>query len=292
MSKAKPEGIVVPLSTPLYPDQSYDAPSMNRLIEHVIAGGVQGVFALGTCGEQPYLRTEEIKLITTHVVNSVGSRVPVYVGIGQNSTVETCEIAEHAKYVGADYGVVLPPYFFRDIEKDQLIKHYTEIAKVGLDIVLYVNPIAANLELDTVAELAKLENIVALKYSSGDSAFLKSASEILPTFQGDDPLIYNSMVKCNAVGGVPGAANVIPAKFVELFDLIRNGQYAEAEELQEKVNEFVKLLYDLPRSAQAGVKQGLVYLGICGGTMRSPNPEVSPENAEKINSFLRDNLES
>ena len=164
-TKPRYQGIVPPLVTPLADRDKLDHAGTQRLIEHLIKGGVHGVFILGTTGEAPslsyHLRREFIQLVS----ETVASRVPVFVGVTDTSLVESLRLAEFAKQSGADAVVLSTPYYF-PAGQTELIKYIADIVEeVPLPLMLYNMPSLTKVwfEIDTLRTLAHHQQIIGVK---------------------------------------------------------------------------------------------------------------------------------
>lgn len=281
------EGIIVPLSTPLDAHYQLDRPGMKKLIDHVLAGGIHGVFALGSCGEYPCFDDRESLEIADVVVNEVAGRVPVLVNATRNSTSHSITIAKEFAHRGVDYVVMSPPFYYPQLQQDDLYTHFSRIAESGLPVALYNLPsVAPPIGIDTLERLVHHQDIVALKDSSGNQDYFAQAASLLPTFAGDDSLILPGM-KRGGIGGVPGTANLIPKALVKLYTLYQQNRIEEAEIWQKKITAFKEVVYTTGKNAPVGVKHGLHYLGISGPSMRPPLPQIEQDEATKINTYLQ-----
>ena len=217
-------GIVPPLVTPLADRDKLDHAGTQRLLEHVIKGGVHGVFILGTTGEAPSLsyrlRREFIQL----VCETVAHRVPVFVGVTDTSLVESLRLADFAKESGADAVVLSTPYYF-PAGQTELIQYIADIVEeVPLPLMLYNMPSLTKVwfEVDTLRRLTQHKQIIGVKDSSGDMKYFQqilSLKEIRPDwsmFIGPEHLTAEA-VAMGGDGGVNGGANIYPQLFVDLY---------------------------------------------------------------------------
>ena len=165
------KGIVVPIVTPMNEDESINLEELRRQVDRQIEAGIHGIFPFGTNGEGYILNGEEKKLVLETVIDQVAGRVPVYAGTGCISTKETIEQCKMAEAAGADILSVITPSFAK-ASQHELIVHYTRVAEAvpNMPIVLYNIPMRTGnaLEPQTVVELAKIDNIIGAKDSSGD----------------------------------------------------------------------------------------------------------------------------
>jgi len=274
-------GIITPLVTPLAsadtPNLALDAAALERLIEHVIAGGVRGIFLLGTSGEFTSLGREMRLEIIRRTCTCVNRRVPVLAGITDTAVSETLRLADAAADAGADAVAVAAPYYFEHSQQDLL--RYLELItqKLALPLFLYNIPhlTKSSFEPETVRRAADLPGVVGLKDSTGDLKYLDKTLEALrdrPGFTvlvGPEELLADAM-KLGANGGVCGGSNLNPRLFVELYDAIVAGDTRRTEALQRAVRRMGELLYRTGSPGASylrGIKAALSLAGLC-----SPEP--------------------
>ena len=181
-----PHGIIVPLVTPFDAQQNVDEAALRRIINHVIDGGVHGVFVAGTTSEFYALSPEEHSELFRIAVDEVRGRVPVYAGATGVTTRDAVHLTELAEQAGVDAVSVLTPYFI-SLTQEELYRHYKTIAEsTSLPVILYDNKPKTNLTLKpaTVERLAQIKNIVAMKDSTGD---LTNTVEILRRTRQNPP---------------------------------------------------------------------------------------------------------
>ena len=270
-------GIVTPLATPLAPgdpaEPSLDASALDRLIEHVIAGGVSGIFLLGTTGESSSFSQELRAEILERTCARVSGRVPVLVNVTDTAVSESLRLAARATETGADAIVVAPPYYFRNSQED-LFQFIEAIAsRVTLPVFLYNIPTLTknSFEPETVHRASRLERVVGLKDSTGDLAYLETVVELMrdrPDFSiliGPEELLSDGM-KRGAIGGVCGGSNLEPKLFVDLYGALAAGDEKGATLLQARVQRMSEALYrtGFPASGYLrGLKTALELAGIC-----------------------------
>lgn len=270
-------GIVTPLVTPLatsnQAEPSLDALALERLIEHVIGGGVSGLFLLGTTGEFCSLGRELRQEIVRRTSTQVNRRIPVLVNIADTAISETFRLAETAEEAGADALVLAPPFYFQNSQED-LFRYIEKVAaRVSLPVFLYNIPHLTknSFEPETVRRASDLPGVVGLKDSTHDPAYLKKVLDLMrdrPGFSiliGPEEMLLESMER-GAIGGVCGGSNLFPRLFADLYEAIVEGRTARAAELQEKVNRMGNLLYRVgfPGSAYLrGIKAALSLAGLC-----------------------------
>ena len=289
-TKPRYQGIVPPLVTPLADRDKLDHAGTQRLIEHLIKGGVHGVFILGTTGEAPslsyHLRREFIQLVS----ETVASRVPVFVGVTDTSLVESLRLAEFAKQSGADAVVLSTPYYF-PAGQTELIKYIADIVEeVPLPLMLYNMPSLTKVwfEIDTLRTLAQHQQIVGVKDSSGDMKYfqqmlgLKSLRPDWSMFIGPEHLTAEA-IAMGGDGGVNGGANIYPQLFVDLYDAAMAQNHQQIEVLTQRVNR-LQQIYSVGKYASRFIKAtkcALSINGICSDHMAEPfNHFMPPQRAE------------
>lgn len=289
----KIEGIITPIVTPFNRDEkqtiNYDA--LKQLIDKLIDGGVKGIFILGSNGEFHVVSPDETVEMTKKAVEIIHGRVPLYVGTGGNSTQAVIELSKRVEEAGADALSVITPYFISPND-EELIDHYRRIAaSTSLPIVLYNIPKSTkiNLSKHVVEELAKVENIVAIKDSSGDMENLKGYVEAtkgtnMKVLIGSDSKIAPA-IRLGAVGAIAGTSNVITEHVVGLYNALMNHEDEKADKLQEEI-EIIRGVLKLG-TVPSVMKRSVELLGIPVGPARLPVSETSPEVDEKIKEMLK-----
>src|SRR3954468_17787401 len=218
-------GIIPPMCTPFTDDGELDLPSIHSLVEHLIDGGVHGIFALGSTGEFAALTGRQRQLLLETTVAAVGGRVPVLAGILDTSTARCVENGLAAKAAGADAVVLATSYYFRNSQKE-IIDHFRAVkAAVGLPLLAYDVPSAVNIKLEfaTIVQLAEEGVIAGLKDSSGATEIFRRvliATRGIPGFRAftGSELIIDSCFRMGAAGSVPGLGNVFPAEYVQIYN--------------------------------------------------------------------------
>ena len=238
------EGIITPIVTPFHRDaqESINYEATKQLIDHLIEHGVKGIFILGSNGEFHVIDEEEKVAFAKRVIEIVNKRVPVFVGTGCCSTRETIRLSKKMEELGADALSVITPYFLKPTNAN-LYAHYKAVAEsVNLPIVLYNIPKATGCPLDPelVNELADIENIKAIKDSSGEEERIQAYAKIAK--EKDFKLLIGSDSKISyayelgASGAVAGTSNVITDTLVALDRALRNKEQESAEKLQKDID--------------------------------------------------------
>ncbi|MFW6170878.1 MAG: dihydrodipicolinate synthase family protein [Planctomycetota bacterium] len=290
-------GIVPPMVTPLSGYDTLNVEGLERLIEHLLAGGVHGLFILGTSGEAPSLSYRLRRELIQRTCRQVGGRVPVLVGVTDTSVVETVNLARHAAETGADGVVLSTPYYFPAGQTELLDYLRRLVPRLPLPLLLYNMPMMTKVpfEPDTIGQILDLSGIVGLKDSSGDMDYFRRIREVTrdrPDWSllvGPERLLGEAM-RSGGTGGVSGGANLYPTLFVNLYEAAVAGDEKRVVKLQQQVCSLGRV-YRVGRHASAvikGLKCALSLLGICDDVMAEPFHHFFPRERKKVEAILRD----
>ena len=283
-------GIIPPVATPMKDNEDLDIPRLKWFLDHLIAAGVHGVFVLGTNSEFYALDEREKQEVIATAVAHVNKRVPVYAGTGAETTREVVRLTQMAEREGADGVSVITPYFISPTQQE-IYDHYRRIAEhTSLPVILYNNPGTCGgvkIEVDTVARLAQIPNVLAVKDSSGDLQntveYIRVVPERFSVLMGRDTLIYSAL-QMGARGAVPATGNVAPALLAEIYNAFRRGDQEASRAAQLRLNP-LRLALGLG-TAPGAVKAALHLLGKSLGPCRSPVAGLSAEKAPKMRAAL------
>lgn len=289
-------GVVVPLLTPLIRYEVVDDAGMRRLVNHVIAGGVNGVFCMGTTGEFARLSDREWRRAVQVVVEECRGRVPVYVGVSDAGVKRVGYRIRAAADLGGDVVVLSLPYYFTLRTEAEVLRFFEmTIPTSELPVFLYNIPstTGANLAAATVDRLAGLERVAGIKDSSGDAALLKELvslslrHERFSVFVGEEQLMREGLsMGCH--GAVPSIANVIPQVCVSLYSAILAGDEFEAERcaaLISSMNQLSGTLSPLMKGI-AWKKEALSLMGICGAKLSEPAEPLTAGEKARVRQML------
>lgn len=274
------EGIVPPMVTPLKDIDTLDVAGLERLIEHIINGGVHGLFILGTTGEGPGLSYRLRRELIQRTCKQVNQRIPVLVGATDTSYTESLAIAHYAAEKGADAVVIAPPYYF-PTGQPELAEYYLDIVgRMPLPVVPYNMPgcTKINIELDTLRQLLDHPNVMAYKDSSGSMTYLHKVIRLLDQYPGKNVLVgpeemLGEVALLGGHGGVSGGANIFPGLYVELYTAAKVGDVPAIKHLHSLVIEVSSSLYGVGRYGSSiikGIKCALSCLGVCDDRMAEP----------------------
>lgn len=291
-------GIIPPMITPLRGRDELDVAGLERLIEHIVSGGVAGVFILGTTGEGPSLSYRLRRELIERVCKQVKRRVQVLVGITDTSFVESISMARCAAEAGADAVVAAPPYYLPEAQPE--LQEYVDhlVSELPLPLYLYNMPALTKVqfELETVRRALNEPRIIGLKDSSGDLNYFKGATEITrqrPDWSlliGPEEKLFESL-QLGGNGGVSGGANLFPKLYVKLVESYRAGNLPRAKELQEAVQHVSDSLYRIGKYSSSiikGIKCAACCFGICEDFMAEPFRRFRTAESELVKVRLKE----
>jgi dihydrodipicolinate synthase/N-acetylneuraminate lyase len=272
-------GLVVPMVSPFTSDGRIDKPAVERLVAHLIKGGVHGIFALGTTGESASIHPTEKRRLVEFTVRAADKKATVYAGIAANCFQESLEAAKAYAQIGADVLVAHVPSYF-PLSNEQIESYFVRLADdLPLPLVLYNIPSTTHqtIPLTAIDRLRRHENIVALKESAGDPTRVVDLLRLTGGRDGFPILIGNSPqfllgLKRGGAGIVPSGANLAPDLYRAMFDAAREERWDAVEELQSQTDALCSR-YLKSRTLGLGLaslKAMLEERGLCGRTMLPP----------------------
>jgi 4-hydroxy-tetrahydrodipicolinate synthase len=288
-----PRGIIPAMVTPIDAAGRINESALRKLTNHLIDGGVHGLFPVGSQGEFFSLTFEQKKEAIRIVVDETRNRIPVYAGTGAVTTSEAIETTKMAQDLGVDAVSIITPYFLVTGQKE-LIAHYKAIAKVcpDLPILLYSNPDRTQVPFpaSTVLELAAVDNIVGIKDSSGDMSMTGEYIRLtrgmnFHVLMGRDTLIYAALCY-GATGSICATGNVDPRLPVEIYEAFVAGDHKRALEAQYRLAP-LRIAFGLG-TFPVVIKEALTLIGIDAGPAVPPVGPMTPENREKLRKILED----
>ncbi len=273
-------GIVPPMITPLKDYDTLDEEGLEKLVEHIVSGGVHGLFIIGTTGEGPSLSYRVRRELIKTTCRLVRGRVPVLVGITDTAYAESVGIARYAAEAGASALVLAPPYYMPEGQPE--LREYLEhlLAELPLPLYLYNMPplTKVQFELETVRWAMNQPRILGMKDSSGNMIYFNQVRMLLPNrpdwtlLVGPEELLAESVL-LGGHGGVSGGANIFPRLFVSLYEAAHAGDLKRTRELQVLALIVGDKLYRIGKHSSAivkGIKCALKHLGICDDFMAEP----------------------
>ena len=283
----KYQGIIPPLVTPLLDRDKIDVDGTKRLLNHVIRGGVHGIFILGTTGEAPSLSYRLRRDFIQLVCDQVGKVVPVLVGITDTSIVESLDLATFARDAGAEAAVLTTPYYFPAGQTELIQYVESVVAESPLPLMLYNMPSMTKVwfEVDTLSKLTASSNIVGIKDSSGDLDYFQRILKLKEARPDWSMLIGPEHLTSQAVafggdGGVNGGANIFPELFVSMYEASVAGDQERLLVLNQRIDK-LQQIYSVGKYASRFIKatkSSLSILGICSDQLAPPfNRFLQPE---------------
>lgn len=291
MSDQKYKGVIVPMVTPFTLDGRIDSDSAGRIIDHLIAGGIDGIFVLGTTGEAASISMIEKQKMVETAVGYTKSRALVYAGISSTCFNESVSMAKSYIKLGADVLVAHAPYYYA-LNDDEVFRYFMKLADcVAGPLMLYNIPKTTDISLsiDTVEKLSRHDRIVGLKNSENTPGRLEAAIE---RFSGRNDFSYvvgcaplsAKAVGLGAAGIVPSSANLQPRLYKTLYEKARNGDEPAAQKLQEQTN-CISAMYQKNRAlgqSLATLKAAMHILGFCEATVLPPLVTLEEEAIDEI----------
>ena len=279
-------GTGVAMVTPFQADGQVDYPALERLINHLIEGGVEYLVSLGTTGESATLSKDEKKQVFAFTAKTVNKRVALVAGIAGNNTLEV--VAEIKAFDTTGYDAILSasPHYNKPTQEG-IYQHYKAIAEASpLPVILYNVPsrTGSSVSAETTVRLAKdFKNIIGIKEASGNFELMNQLVRDKPAdfllISGDDPITL-PMIAMGAVGVISVTGNALPKQVSDKVRLCLQGDFKGAQAAHYGLIEFTRLMFS--EGSPAGVKSALKHLGVCGDTLRLPLVPVSEDTAEKI----------
>ena len=284
------KGSIVAIVTP-FKEGRVDEEAYRELIEFQIENGTSAIVPCGTTGESATLSFEEHNRVIDIAVEAVNKRVPVIAGTGGNSTSEAIELTEHAKKTGADATLQVTPYYNKPTQEG-LYQHFKTIAEaVPLPQVLYNVPgrTSVNMLPETVARLAELPDVVAIKEASGNlgqmAEIIRLAGENITLISGDDNLTL-PILSIGGKGVISVVANIVPQDTADMLTAWEEGNLDRAREVYFRLLPLCQAMFY--ETNPVPVKTSLALMGKIRDELRLPLVPMAPPNLERLKKALRD----
>jgi 4-hydroxy-tetrahydrodipicolinate synthase len=281
--------IVTAVVTPFAADGSVHLDEFRRILRHLVQNGSDGIVVTGTTGESPTLSDDEMAALWRTAVEEVGGQASVIAGTGSNNTAHAVELTRRAVELGVDGILTVTPYYNKP-PREGLVRHFTAVARAAGDVpvVLYNIPgrCVVNLEPDLLAELARIDNVVAVKQANPDlvqAAELRSLAPDLALYAGDDTSLL-PMLPYGAVGVISVASHVVGTEMRRVCELWQAGSEAEATELGTSLDDVYETL--MVTSNPIPVKAAMQLLGFEVGDPRLPLTPATSMQVERVRSML------
>ena len=283
-------GSIVAIVTP-FNNGKVDEKALGELVEWHISSGTNAIVPCGTTGESATLEYDEHYRVIELVIKAANKRVPVIAGTGANSTDETIMITKEAKKLGADAALLVAPYYNKPTQEG-LYRHYKAVAEaVKMPLILYNVPgrTAVNILPSTVARLAEIKNIVAIKEATGDmkqvSEVIRLCGDSITVISGDDFTTF-PLLALGGKGVISVTANVAPREVSDMCRLWGKGKHEEARSLHYKLEPLNQAMFIETNPIPA--KTALAMMGRIREEFRLPLCEMSDANKEKLRKTIRD----
>ncbi len=296
-STTKLQGIITPLVTPLNSSGELDSSALEHLVEHVVSGGVHGLFVLGSTGEGPSLSMDARRDVIRAVTRTALDRVPVIVNVSDTAVTHCVQLCEDAARAGASAAALSPPCYY-PVDQRQLFEYIRNFCEnSSLPVFLYNVPQYAHnrYEAETVRELSYLPNVIGIKNSDGSVQYLETVRSGVSHRSDFTLLVGNEEIllpalRAGADGGVCGGANMFPRLFVQLFDAAKNGNDADAERIQDLILRVSKVVYTVgPRETSylRGLKYALSFMTLIDSGMAEPLQQFDTLQRAELEDRLR-----
>ena len=290
-------GIIPPLVTPLKDNETLDIESLERLIEHLIQGGVSALFILGTTGEAQSLSYRLRQQVIQETCRINRGRLPILACISDTSMEESINLARFASNCGASAVVSAPPYYFAT-SQPELTTFYEElIPQLPLPLFLYNMPthVKVNFEPATIHRIAQNPKVVGFKDSSANAVYFQSVMHVMKERPDFSMLVgtEETTAQCilmGAHGGINGGANLFPELYVAMYQAAKNGNLSEVLRLQPLIMQISASIYKVGQYGSSylkGLKCALSVLGIINDDfVASPFYKFHAPEREKIRQAL------
>tara|TARA_R110000744_G_scaffold97100_1_gene187654 strand:- start:6361 stop:7284 length:924 start_codon:yes stop_codon:yes gene_type:complete len=289
------KGIIPPMITPLLSNSELDFKGVEKIVNHLIEGGVHGIFILGTTGESVSLSYQARRDLIEQTGLHINKRVPLLVGISDTAIEESLNLATLAYESGADAVVATPPYYF-SLGQEELFEYYWDLAdRLKLPLFLYNMPSMTKISMsvETAVRLSKHSNIIGLKDSSANTVYFQALKysidrDDFALFVGPEEIMAETVLM-GGNGGVTGGANLFPKLYVKMYEAAVEHDFETIKVLQKQILEIATLLYTIGKynsSYLKGVKGAASLLGICNNNLASPLKPFLDKEMSQISSNL------
>jgi len=290
----KLEGTIVAMVTPFNDKDEVNETGIRENINYLIDRGVDGVLAAGTTGESATITHDEQRKMIDIMVDEVNGRVKCIAGAGSNSSKEALGLVKYAESAGADAALVITPYYNKP-QPHGLYMHYRMLAEsTNIPLIVYNVPsrTGTDIDVDTIAKVAELDNIIAIKEANPDldkvSQIMKKLESVDSDFRvisGNDNLTL-PMISLGAKGVISVLANVDPARMSKLVQSALDGNYTEAMCIHYELYDLMKVLFI--ESNPVPTKEALNLINRPAGHVRMPLGSLKEENKNKLQKVLQD----
>ncbi len=283
--------VLTAMVTPFKKDLSVDYATAEKLAVHLCENGSDGLVIHGTTGESPTLTHEEEYELYRVVKKAVGKKGKVVAGTGSNSTATTIKSTKEAEKIGVDGIMIVTPYYNKP-PQEGLYQHFKAVAEsTSLPMIVYNIPgrTGKNIETDTMARLAEIKNIVAVKEASGNldqvAAVRKATPKDFAIYSGDDNLTYPIMER-GGIGVISVASHLMGKEIKKMVTLFLEGRKAEAKAIHDRLMPLFDAIFVTTNPIP--IKAALEMVGMPVGGLRLPLIEANPKEKEAIRKVLKE----
>ena len=289
-------GVIPPVVSPMKSADQLDVDAVDRIVDHLVQGGVSGLFVLGTTGEGPSLTYQMRYEMVERTCEQVKGRVPVLVGVTDTSLAESIALAEHAAACGAAAIVAAAPFYF-DVSQSALEAWFRELAdRSPLPVMLYNMPSCVGVTLDPgiVDSLSHHPNVAGIKDSGGDWSYFQQLCDKhrdrddFVIFMGPEELLAEA-VAAGANGGVCGGANLLPQVYSRLYLAALKNDSLEIAHWKQAIADMFAMVYrddDQRMKLIPGLKLAMEECGLCSGIVAPPLTAVTESHAQRIRTSI------
>lgn len=284
MSVALPTGILPALLTPFKDNEDINWPMLDRVIEHLVGAGVDGLYVGGASAECFYLSMEERKQLTERAIAAAAGAVPIMVHVACGATRDALDLARHAERCGAAAVASMPPYFFK-LPFEEVLAFYTELAgAVGVPVLAYYLPALTGVDFSPAQfnALAAVPNVAGIKFTSShlDQIVLLKGHPALPiVYNGYDEMLLAGLTM-GADGGIGSYYNLVPEVVVALWKAFKRGDLESARECQRQLTQLIHWTLDM-----GGISSFKVLMGARGldcGNRRAPSQPLPDATRRRL----------
>lgn len=291
----KLEGTTVAMVTPFTREDTVNEEGMRENMNYLLERGVNGLLAAGTTGESATITHQEQKKMMEILVDEVKGKVATVAGAGSNSSKEALDLVKYAEDIGADYALVITPYYNKP-QQHGLYEHYKMLSdSVNIPIIVYNVPsrTGTDISVETIGRVAQLDNIVAIKEANPDLDKVSQTIQTLKNLGQDDFLVLSGndnltlpMISQGCKGVISVVGNVDPARMSEMVKKALEGDFKRAQDLHYELYDLMKVLFI--ESNPVPAKEALNMMGRPAGHVRMPLAPLKDESQEKIRKVLLD----
>ena len=291
----KLEGTTVAMVTPFTRDDKVDEEGMRENMNYLLERGVNGLLAAGTTGESATITHQEQKKMMEILVDEVKGKAASVAGAGSNSSKEALDLVKYAEDVGADYALVITPYYNKP-QQHGLYEHYKMLSEsVDIPIIVYNVPsrTGTDIDVETIGRVAQLDNIVAIKEANPDLDKVSQTIHKLKSLEQEDFLVLSGndnltlpMISQGCKGVISVVGNVDPARMSAMVNKAMEGDFQGAQDLHYELYDLMKVLF--VESNPVPAKEALNLMGRPSGHVRMPLAPLKKESQDELRKVLLD----